>query len=82
MRLRAEFTVEPFVAGQPGRHVVAAIEAAGSGGLAVDVGPLGSTIEGDATAVLDAVDRAHRAALAEGAGRIIVQVSRLDPEGT
>ena len=44
MGLTVEFTVEPFVAGEPGPHVQAAIEAARRSGLAVDVGPFGTSV--------------------------------------
>ena len=46
MALTVEFTVEPFVAGEPGPHVQAAIEAARRSGLAVDVGPFGTSVSG------------------------------------
>ena len=39
---RVEFTIEPFVEGQPGPHVTAAIDAATGLGHEVDVGPFGS----------------------------------------
>ena len=37
----AEFTIEPFVEGDPGPHVSAAVAVAEAAGLAVDVGPFG-----------------------------------------
>jgi uncharacterized protein YqgV (UPF0045/DUF77 family) len=82
VRVRAEFTVEPFVAGRPGPHVTAAIDAAGTTGLAVDVGPFGSSLEGDADAVLAAVARVNAAALDAGAARVVAEVVRLDEEVT
>ncbi|QBI19744.1 hypothetical protein ER308_09405 [Egibacter rhizosphaerae] len=78
MRLRAEFTVEPFVPGHPGAHVQAAVEAAAAEGLAVDMGPFGSSVEGEASAVLAALARLNEAALHRGADRIAVQIERLD----
>jgi uncharacterized protein YqgV (UPF0045/DUF77 family) len=74
--LEVEFTIEPFVAGEPGPHVRAAIDAAEQGGLAVDVGPFGTTVSGDDDAVLTAVDRLLRAATAAGATRVSLQVVR------
>lgn len=78
MTLRVEFTVEPFVAGAPGPHVLAAVEAAAAHGLAVEFGPFGSSGEGADIDVLPAVEAAIRAALDEGASRVSVQISRLD----
>jgi uncharacterized protein YqgV (UPF0045/DUF77 family) len=75
--LRVEFTVEPFVAGAPGPHVYAAIDAAAARGLTVEFGPFGSSGEGDEAVVLAAVDAVTRAALEAGATRVSVQISRL-----
>ena len=74
--LEVEFTIEPFVAGEPGPHVRAAIEAAEHAGVVVDVGPFGTTVSGDDDAVLGAVDRLLRAATAAGATRVSLQVVR------
>jgi uncharacterized protein YqgV (UPF0045/DUF77 family) len=76
MALTVEFTVEPFVAGEPGPHVQAAIEAARGSGLAVDVGPFGTAVSGDDERVLDAVDAVVRAAVAAGASRVSLQLAR------
>ncbi len=74
--MRAEFTVEPFEAGNPGAHVQAAIDAAMSSGAQVVVGPFGTTVEGDAETVLDAVDALMRAATAAGASRVTLQLEQ------
>jgi uncharacterized protein YqgV (UPF0045/DUF77 family) len=74
--LVVEFTVEPFVEGEPGPHVRAAVEAAERAGLAVDFGPFGTTVTGEDTAVLDAVDGMLRAATAAGATRVSLQLAR------
>jgi uncharacterized protein YqgV (UPF0045/DUF77 family) len=74
--LTVEFTIEPFVPGEPGPHVRAAVEAAERSGLAVDFGPFGTAVTGDDEAVLAAVDRILRAAVAAGATRISLQVAR------
>ena len=76
MGLTVEFTVEPFVAGEPGPHVQAAIEAARGSGLAVDVGPFGTSVSGDDDRVLDTVDAFVRAAIAAGATRVSLQLAR------
>jgi uncharacterized protein YqgV (UPF0045/DUF77 family) len=75
--LRVEFTVEPFVPGEPGPHVHAAVDAAAALGLTIEFGPFGSSGEGDDDVVLPAVDAAVRAALDAGATRVSVQISRL-----
>ncbi|HZM31903.1 MAG TPA: thiamine-binding protein [Acidimicrobiales bacterium] len=74
--LTVEFTVEPFVEGDPGPHVRAAVEAAERSGLAADVGPFGTTVTGDDGTVLDVVDAVVRAAVAAGATRVSLQVVR------
>jgi uncharacterized protein YqgV (UPF0045/DUF77 family) len=76
MALTVEFTIEPFVPGEPGPHVRAAVEAAERSGLAVDFGPFGTAVTGDDEALLAAVDRILRAAVAAGATRISLQVAR------
>jgi uncharacterized protein YqgV (UPF0045/DUF77 family) len=76
--LVVEFTIEPFVEGDPGPHVRAAVEAAERSGLAVDFGPFGTSVSGDDASVLDAVDRILRAATAAGATRVSLQVQRAD----
>ena len=76
MALTVEFTIEPFVPGEPGPHVRAAVEAAERSGLAVDFGPFGTAVTGDDEVVLAAVDRILRAAVAAGATRISLPVAR------
>jgi uncharacterized protein YqgV (UPF0045/DUF77 family) len=73
-RLRAEFTVEPFVAGSPGAHVLAAIEAARSFAVDVEVGPFGTAVCGDASLVADVVAAVVDTAMAAGATRVALQV--------
>ena len=75
MRLRAEFTIEPFVDGAPGPHVAAGLAAVRTAGFEPDVGPFGSSIEGEAPAVQDAVHRMLDHALGAGATRVSVQVT-------
>jgi uncharacterized protein YqgV (UPF0045/DUF77 family) len=76
--LRVEFTVEPFVAGSPGAHVQAAIDAARARGIDIDFGPFGSAFVDDEATVLAAVDAVLRAAIAAGATRVSYQVSRVE----
>jgi uncharacterized protein YqgV (UPF0045/DUF77 family) len=76
--LVVEFTIEPFVEGEPGPPVRAAVEAAQQSGLVVDFGPFGTTVSGDDGAVLDAIDGILRAATAAGATRVSLQLARPD----
>ncbi|SNX64884.1 hypothetical protein SAMN06272735_6712 [Streptomyces sp. TLI_55] len=76
MRLRVEFTTEPFDLDEAPAHAVAAREVVEAAELdAVDVGPFGNTAEGGAEAVLSAVDALLRQSLAAGATRISLQVN-------
>ena len=73
--MRAEFTIEPFVDGNPGPHVAAAIAAATAAGAEVSVGPFGTELAGDDAVVLQAVDALARAAVDAGATRVTVQLN-------
>ena len=76
VRLRVEFTTEPFDLDEAPAHAVVAREVVEGAELdAVDVGPFGNTAEGGAEAVLDAVDAVLRRALTAGATRISLQVN-------
>lgn len=72
MRASVEFLVEPFTEGELGQHVKAALEAFGDLGLAVEVGPFGNTVTGDATRVISAIESAVRRAVGAGATRVTV----------
>ncbi|MEJ8638229.1 thiamine-binding protein [Streptomyces sp. NPDC006475] len=76
MRLRVEFTTEPFDLDEAPAHAVVAREVVQSAELdAVDVGPFGNTAEGDADAVLTAVDALVRRSLEAGATRVSLQIN-------
>ena len=77
MRVRVEFTTEPFrgEAGLPG-HVRAAAEPFSQAGLEPDLGPLGTSVEGEAEAVVAAIGQALTGALRGGATRITLQLER------
>ena len=78
MRLRVEFTTEPFDLDEAPAHAVVAREVIQAADLeAVDVGPFGNTAEGGAHEVLTAVDTLLRRALASGATRVSLQVNVL-----
>ncbi|MFJ3231922.1 hypothetical protein [Streptomyces sp. NPDC086787] len=76
MRLRVEFTTEPFDLDRAPAHALVAREVVETAQLdAVDVGPFGNTAEGGADAVLTAVDALLRRSLEAGATRISLQVN-------
>ena len=79
MRLRAEFTTEPFEGeGEPPPHVTATLDALRDTGLDCGFGPFGTSATGDSQTVLDAVATVVRVALSSGATRITLQVERVD----
>ncbi|GAA2115081.1 hypothetical protein GCM10009759_59860 [Kitasatospora saccharophila] len=75
-----EFTTEPFELDGFPEHARAARRVVEEAGLAVSVGPFGTSAEGGAEEALAAVTRLLRETLAAGASRISVQVSVLDGE--
>ncbi|MGW1256210.1 hypothetical protein ACWD5Q_13805 [Streptomyces sp. NPDC002513] len=76
MRLRVEFTTEPFDLDEAPAHALVAREVVEAAELdTVDVGPFGNTAEGRADTVLTAVDALLRKALEAGATRISLQVN-------
>ncbi|MFF3210120.1 hypothetical protein ACFYYB_05620 [Streptomyces sp. NPDC002886] len=76
MRLRVEFTTEPFDLEEAPAHAVAAREVIQTAQLdAVDVGPFGNTAEGESEAVLTAVAALLRHSLEAGATRVSLQVN-------
>ncbi|MGW5972207.1 hypothetical protein [Streptomyces sp. NPDC055186] len=76
MRLRVEFTTEPFDLDETPAHAVVAREVVEAAELdSVDVGPFGNTAQGGADAVLTAVDALLRRSLEAGATRISLQVN-------
>jgi uncharacterized protein YqgV (UPF0045/DUF77 family) len=76
VRLTVEFTTEPFDLDEPPPHALVAREVIEGADLdAVDVGPFGNTVEGDAPAVLAAVGTLLQRTLQAGATRISFQVN-------
>ncbi|GGT21773.1 hypothetical protein [Streptomyces chromofuscus] len=76
MRLKVEFTTEPFDLDEAPAHALVAREVIEAAELdAVDVGPFGNTAEGGADAVLTAVDALLRRTLQAGATRVSLQVN-------
>ncbi|MYT71792.1 MULTISPECIES: hypothetical protein [unclassified Streptomyces] len=81
MRLRVEFTTEPFDLDEAPPHAVVARDVLEGADLdAVDVGPFGNTAEGESDGVLTAVDALLRKALAAGATRVSLQVNVIGDE--
>ncbi|MFJ6833612.1 thiamine-binding protein [Streptomyces sp. NPDC091209] len=82
MRLRVEFTTEPFDLDEAPRHALVAREVIEAAELdAVDVGPFGNTAEGGADTVLTAVDALLRKVLEAGATRVSLQVNVVGAAG-
>ncbi|MEU3253516.1 thiamine-binding protein [Streptomyces sp. NPDC006997] len=76
MRLRVEFTTEPFDLDEAPAHALVAREVVEAAELdAVDVGPFGNTVEGRADVVLTTVDALLRRTLEAGATRVSLQVN-------
>jgi uncharacterized protein YqgV (UPF0045/DUF77 family) len=76
VRLRVEFTTEPFDLDEAPAHAVVAREVIEAAELdSVDVGPFGNTAEGGTDAVLTAVDALLRRTLEAGATRVSLQLN-------
>jgi uncharacterized protein YqgV (UPF0045/DUF77 family) len=74
--LVVEFTVEPFVEGQPGPHVTQAVAAVEKHGVKVDFGPFGSSFSVAADVMPLVIADMMRAAYSNGATIVSVSVSR------
>jgi len=71
-----EFTIEPFVEGQPGPHVTKAVAAVEQHGVTVDFGPFGSTFTASHDAMPTIVADLMREAYANGATFVSLSVAR------
>jgi len=81
VRLRVEFTTEPFDLDEAPAHAVAARQVVQEAELdTVDVGPFGTTAEGRADALLAAVGELLRTSLEAGATRVSLQVNVITEE--
>ena len=76
--LTVEFTIEPFIEGAPGAHVTAAVAAVEQRGLIVEFGPFGSSFSVPKDELPEAVADLMRAAYANGATFVSVDVGSLD----
>jgi len=72
---RVEFTIEPFVEGQPGPHVNEPIAAVRALGIEVAVGPFGTGCSVDDGRLPDVVAAIVRIAFANGATHINLDVT-------
>jgi hypothetical protein len=79
--LLLEFTIEPFIEGQPGPHVISAIEAAQSMGYEIDFGPFGSSCSVPADQAGQVARAVLDAAFANGATHVSLHTERL-PENS
>ena len=75
--LLLEFTIEPFVEGQPGPHVMSAIDAAKALGYEIDFGPFGSSCSVPATEAGQVAKAGLDAAYANGATHVSLHTERL-----
>ncbi len=76
--LRVEFTVEPFVEGQPGPHVLGAIAAVENLGLVVEFGPFATSFSAEAEVVAGAVSALISKAYAAGATHVSVHIEPVE----
>ena len=72
-KAKAEFTIEPFMEGDPGPHVKETISVAEQSGLDVDIGPFGTTVIGEQGRVFELVSELVKTAMENGASRISLQ---------
>ncbi len=77
--LRLEFTIEPFVDGQPGPHVLAGVAAAEALGATVEFGPFGSSCTVAAAEAGAVVAGVVDAAVANGATAIAIAIELVHP---
>jgi hypothetical protein len=75
--LLLEFTIEPFVEGRPGPHVLSAIEAAQAFGYEIDFGPFGSSCSVPIHQAAEVAKAVLDAAFANGATHVSLHAERL-----
>ncbi|MEO5723195.1 MAG: hypothetical protein ABIQ39_09915 [Ilumatobacteraceae bacterium] len=72
-----EFTVEPFVEGQPGAHVTAAVAAAEQLGVTIEFGPFGSSCQVEDARAAAVAAAVLQAAFANGATHVSLSAGRV-----
>ena len=78
MLVTAEFTIEPFVEGDPGAHVIAGLDAVRAAGFEPHMDPFGSSITGEVDAVADGIRALIAAATGAGATQVSIQLRVTD----
>jgi uncharacterized protein (TIGR00106 family) len=73
----AEFSVTPMVEGKMKPYVDTAVGEIEKAGLKYEVGPVGTTVEGELDVVLDAIKNAHQAVFDRVADRVVTEI-RID----
>jgi isopentenyldiphosphate isomerase len=73
---RVEFTIEPFIEGQPGPHVTAPIEALAAMGIEAEFGPFGSGCRVEPACTSGAVSAVINAAFENGATHVNIDVTK------
>lgn len=68
--IKVEFTIEPFVEGDPPPRVTATVEALERLGVAVDIGPFGSSFTVSEDLIAEAMATLVRVAYANGATHV------------
>jgi uncharacterized protein YqgV (UPF0045/DUF77 family) len=76
-RLRLEITIEPFVAGNPGRHVTVAGEVARAAGLDVEFAPFGTVVTGSTDDVVALMSDLVARPVKAGATRLTLQIEAI-----
>ena len=69
-----DFTIEPFVDGQPGPHVTAPVAALEAMGVTVEFGAFGSSCVAEASQMPELVAELIRVAYANGATRVTIEI--------
>lgn len=72
--LRVDFTIEPFVAGAPGRHVTLAVDAVRRHGIDVEFGPFGSSFDIAPESIHTVISELLHVAYSNGATNVSVDV--------
>ena len=73
----AELSIIPLEGIEMRPYIDAAVQAVRESGLKFEVEPLGTSLEGDFDEVMETIKKAHRAALASGADRVLTEI-RID----
>lgn len=76
--LHVEFTVEPFVEGHPGPHVLAAVAAVEAHNIVVEFGPFATEFMAEEKVVAVAIGDLIRDAYARGATHVTVHMEKVE----